>query len=367
MPMEMSSLRRGLLVSAGRVKVPDTIGPQVVAPSNMFLRNAFDTDPSMYLGRFIPDDALVVDESSAMPLTCSQHITYREIGGGGVIYDEYFNASTEAAARVGVPVIAGVGGTVGAGAESSSVVRIRYELVNKMVAEPSDPGAFEACCKQAPDQCTGRYVGEFLSGKGAVWYASANQAGGKGGGTYEGIGAEVEVKNGVAWERSIEFPNPVYFAFKTTENRWTPDGAAAGGCGDWVDAPPRSSQGKYFVGLSDPMGSERVARDAALRNGRVQTVQYLGEQISTGGLSATITSGDVTSLTTALAAEDVVEAASTGIAKLVKDESWCIEPEATPEGNLYVAKVLVFLPKASEAEAARAVVDATSGAMDRPE
>src|SRR5690606_21376362 len=116
---------------------------------------------------------------------------------------------------------------------------------------------------------------------GRVYYAAGREVKGKIKTDLPQIPADVEVKNGVAWARSVEFPNPVFFAFKTTTTGWTPDGAP-GGCGDWVDGPPRSSQGRYFVGLSDPLGSERIARDAAMANARVQLVKYLGEQIDVG-------------------------------------------------------------------------------------
>ncbi len=45
--------------------------------SNVHLRNSFDTDPSVYLGRFVPRDATDLDEGTAMPLTCSQFVKYR--------------------------------------------------------------------------------------------------------------------------------------------------------------------------------------------------------------------------------------------------------------------------------------------------
>src|SRR5690606_19564663 len=144
--------------AAGPAAVPSQVGPSVVAPSNSFLRSAFDTDPSMYLGRFVPSEAAAVDESSAMQLVCSEHVAYREVGGGGVVYDELFNASSDAALRIGVPQV-GLG--VQASGSSHTTVRIRYELTRKLVAEIEDVRAFESCCKTAPDQCTDRYLGEF--------------------------------------------------------------------------------------------------------------------------------------------------------------------------------------------------------------
>src|SRR5690606_11432918 len=103
------------LASCGnkRVPIPDTVGPTVVAPANLFLRNSFDTDPSLYAGRFVPAGISIPDETAAMRMTCSEHLSVTKVSGGGVVYDEFFNASTDAALRVGVPLVASasVGGS----------------------------------------------------------------------------------------------------------------------------------------------------------------------------------------------------------------------------------------------------------------
>lgn len=179
----MTPLRAGLALActvvtvscAGsqRVGIPDTVGPTVVAPSNLFLRSSFDADPTIYAGRFVPAGVAVPDETSAMRMTCSEHLHVTRIDGGGVVYDELFNANSEAALRVGVPMV----GSATVGGSSSAVVRVKYELSEKMVVSPSDPAAFEACCKAAADQCTATYIGEFIAGKGSVYYA-ASQGGG---------------------------------------------------------------------------------------------------------------------------------------------------------------------------------------------
>lgn len=344
-----------------KVEIPDVIGPTIVAPANLFLRNAFDTDPSLYIGRFVADGETSVDESSAMPLTCSSLITHRKIGGGGVMYDELFNASSEASASVGIPMVANV--TAGGG--HSSVVRVKYTLTEKMVAVPEDPAAFETCCKQAPDQCTDLYIGEFIAGTGEVYYEVSAGGGIEGGGiTPQGVTAELDAKHGTTWKRSVQFPNPVYFAFKTTKNQWNAD-VAEGGCGDWTNSPPKSSQGEYFVGLSRSHAAEADARKEALTSGREQVVRYLAESIQTGSVEVTTTSGASDGLITSIASESLLQSAAEGVAKLVKDESWCVENEATPGGTLKVAKVLMFLPKEDEAAAGAAVVEAV-GTPDAP-
>ncbi len=330
-------------------------GPTVVPAANLFLRNAFDTDPSVYIGRFVPDTTTgPVDESSAMQLTCSQHISHCTVGGGGVVYDELFNASSEAAMRVGVPSILGVE----AGGGVSSSVRVRYELTTKMIAEITDPAAFETCCKAAPDQCTGRFVGEFLEGKGAVFFATGQDASMDLGVIANGVAGDLDVKHGVVWQRSVEFPNPVYFAMKTTDNAYGGGGETApqAGCGDWVNAPPRSTQGQYFVGLSDPLESERIAREGALLNARTQVVRWVGQAIEAGTISAQTTSGSVSGLSTSLEQQSTLQAASAGVANMVKDEAWCVQAVGTPAGYRYTAKVLAFLPSAVADQAAAAVL-----------
>jgi hypothetical protein len=332
-------------------------GPTMVPAANLFLRNAFDTDPSVYVGRFVPEGTDgPVDESSAMQLTCSQYIGYRTVGGGGVVYDELFNASSEAAMRVGVPPVLGVE----AGGGVSSAVRVRYTLTNKMIAEISDPAAFEACCKQAPDQCTSRYVGEFMEGTGAVYYSTGQGAEMDLGVIANGVAGDLDVKHGVVWQRSVEFPNPVYFAMKTTTNAYAGATAAAqpqAGCGDWVNAPPRSTQGQYFVGVSDPLESERIAREGALLDARTQVVRWVGQAIEAGTVSVQSSSGSVSGLSTMLEQQSTLQAASAGVASLVKDEAWCVQAVGTPAGYRYTAKVLAFLPNAVAEQAAEAVLE----------
>jgi hypothetical protein len=118
-----------LLLTACPHNVP---GPQAnsVAPSSkVFLRSSFDTDPSTYLGRFVPAGATDLDESGAMSLACSKHITWRFIDGGGVRMTESLNVSTAVAARLGIPIVASGSGQ----AQSSRVARAQYELTGKMV------------------------------------------------------------------------------------------------------------------------------------------------------------------------------------------------------------------------------------------
>ena len=70
--------------------------------------------------------------------------------------------------------------------------------------------------------------------------------------------------------------------------------------------------------------------------------------------------GATDALSTAITSADLRQTAASGVASLVKDESWCVTPEATPGGNVYVAKVLMLLPKQDEQKAAETVVETTT-------
>ena len=330
--------------------------------ANFFLRNAFDTDPSPYLGRFVPAEtsALNIDDAAAMQTACSEHISYRTVGGGGVQYDEYFNASTNVAASLGIPMLSAAGFNAGAevGYSGGAVVRVRYTLTNKMVATIDDPEAFAECCEEGPGRCTGLYLGEFLEGAGELFhYSGAGKAVRAGAGAH-GVELGVEVKDGVAWSRAITFPNPVYFAFKTTTAHIEP---LPEPCGPWIDQIPQHARGMYFVGLSEIVDSERVARDQALRDARTQVIRHVGESITTGAVETRSTIGAVNDLTSRLDQEDFVLAAAEGVAEFVKDRAWCIEEHPTPGGVRYSAKVLAFLPDREEEEAVAVLQQLVTG------
>jgi len=339
-----------------RAPTEQGVGPTVVPSSDIFLRSAFDTDPSTYIGRFLPEGG-EVDESATVRTRCSEHIGYSSVGGGGVQYDELFQASTKAAIKVGMPEILGVG----LGGSGGRTVRIQYALDTKMVAEIEDPAAFEACCQAAPDQCTSRYVAEFFQGTGAVFYALGAEGSLELSTVAEGVTGGIELGHGMAWQRSIEFPEPVYFAMKTAPNPYTGAPPVAAGCGEWVDQPPRSSMGQYFVGLSDPLPSERAAREAALLDARLQVVRWVEQTISAQSSSTSATDGELGSLAVQLEQQGAVEAASGGVAALVKDQGWCVKALPTPAGYVHVAYVLAYIPNAEAEAAEEAVLEAVRG------
>jgi hypothetical protein len=301
-----------LLLAACPKNVP---GPQTnsLAPSsNVYLRNSFDTDPSSYIGRFVPAGATDLDETSAMPLACSKYITHRFIDGGGVRMTESFNVSTEVGARLDIPVVASGKGQ----GSSSRQAKVEYELTGKMVAEIADVDGFAACCKAQPDQCSDRYIGEFLEGRGAVYHEAQQSAsaGASGLAPASGTSGGADFSHDTSWKRAVEFPNPVYFAFKVTLTPYTQ--AAVSTCPPWVTQPPVAKEGFYVVGQSGVARTEVAARNQAQNDASRQFVRAAG---------ATVV--DYTQLSM----------------PSLRVEQWCVEPQATDRGQRFVAHVLAWV------------------------
>jgi len=334
-----------LLGGCGAKKVNSIPQTNTLVPSaGVHLRNSFDTDPSSYLGRFVPDAAEDIDESSAMQMSCSQHISWQFIDGGGVRYNEILSVSTEVGARMGVPVIA----SGSASASADNVVRVNYTLTGKMIANIDDPDAFADCCRTQPDQCARRYIGEFIQGTGSVYHEAARDVGGEGEGMdpSSGINGGVDFSHGTSWQRAVEFDNPVYFAFKVTETPYSqqavqavpspataPDIVTAppvAQCDSWMDEMPGKPGGTYYLGMSKQARSEQGARNRALTNARLQAAS--SGQIA---LPAGIDADTASTMLPGVAAED-----------------WCIETISTDKGDRFIARVLAFQPHPTPAQLA---------------
>ena len=323
----------------------DTRGATLAGPrEGVFLRAAFDDDPSMYIGRFIAEGVSgdAIDENRSVRTSCSQFISYREVRAQGQ-FDEYYNSSTSVQASMGVDsnIPGGASGQAGVDHQRGTEIRVSYELNRRLIAEIDDYDGFMNCCESTVGGCSGYYIGEFWGGTGTVYQVagrSTEVAGGGGGGNAMARGGgDLEVADGWAWRRAMTFDD-VYFAFRVMD-------VAIGGCA-WVDTPPRSDSGYYFVGISPPAATRDMARTFAMRNARTQVVQYLGEAIVAESVS-------VGTLQGYLDDETVVATAAEGIAARVKDERYCApEMLETPEGMMYISKVLAFIP-AEEVDGAR--------------
>jgi len=307
-------------------KVPS--GPSAAPSSNIYLRNSFDTDPSVYLGRFVPAGAVDLDEGSAMPLLCSQYVAHRFIDAGGVKVTETMNVSTQVAARLGVPMMASVSGA----GSNTAEVRVAYTLTGKMVAEITDPAAFDQCCRQSPDQCTSRFIGEFMQGTGAVYRSAAESANVNATGTdpNSGVSGGVSVDHDKNWVQAIEFPNPVYFAFKVTH---TPNMRVASSCGAWVDAPPTQPGYVFFSGQSRPVRNERSARQQATRRAQWKAMMSVMDPVS----------ADVDAEIDPATEENNAEAQKWAFGMQVVES--CVERVPGDRGDRYVGRVLGKLPE----------------------
>lgn len=340
----------GTACDDGPPPMPDI--PQALPTKpNFYMRVSFDQDPSVFMGRFVPPEATAadIDESAAMQTPCSKFITIRKVAAGGVEFDEYFTAGASAAASVGIPPVA-----LEASASRSKVVRIKYVATEKWIAHIEDMEGFQRCCDKAPGQCTNRYIGEFLGGTGEIYagYSQDTDLGGSHG------GITAEIKDGVAWRKAVTFKNPVFFAFKTTENRIGQSGPSDGSCAhNFRNSVPKSPHGIYFVGVSDLMPSERTAREQAMLDARQQVIRYLGEQIVQGGQSVEITKGDVEALQVKMKDERFLQRASGGVARFVKDECWDNERVTVPGSTKYQARVLAFFPNEEIEAAVKAIIE----------
>ena len=248
-----------LMMLWGCHKAPIPTGPSLAPTHNVHLRTSFDTDPSDHLGRFLPDGLSELDESSGMTLACSEHISWRFIDGGGVQTTEVLHTSSSTRARLGAAGVV----EASAGAEQARAVQVSYTLTGKMVSIIEDPAAFAACCKAQPDQCTNRMVGEFIQGIGSVdiEIARGKEAQVEARDPVRNLSAGVSFSQGVAWRRAIEFPQPVYFAFKATPTPYAQGEVRT--CSDWADPLPESPDGLYLRATSGPAWTEQGARQRA--------------------------------------------------------------------------------------------------------
>ena len=321
-------LLSSLFADAKPPKAAEAEGTAPPPADTIRLRSAFDMDPSSYLGRFVAKGTTEVDEAGAMPTLCSQYVGYKMVPGGNVTYDELVEVSSKVATRFNLPLIA----SAGASNATSKMTRVRYTLTAKLQAEITDPEAFAQCCTDRPDQCTDRFVGEFLQGTGEVFRVTDSQT---------EAGAEVKTPQGSGggsvalghhWEQSIQFEEPVYFAFKLTE---TPFKRVGTTCGSWVDAPPRFPGGKTFVGVTKtPQKSESAAKKKALADARKQGVK------SGAGMAPNTDLNKVANMVGLgkNALERKVEQMQT---IKVEPREWCVEQD---KSGLYVARVLAFVP-----------------------
>jgi len=327
--------------------------PPLVPKQNFFIRNSLDNDPSLYVGRFVSDGTPLeqIDEARAKKTECSKFYKIRKVGGGGVEYDEYFSVSSQAAASLGIPAADAVGLNLKAGGEGKAqrVIRVKYNIHEKMIADLSDPAAFKRCCRADDHACSGLVVGEFISGTGTMYQAAGTANQGELAVGMKGVGADLSVKNGIAWRQAIKFPQPVYFAFKLTE------GHSDKICeSNWATRAPRRAGLRYFIGTSSWIDDLRKAEEQAMLDARRQVIKFLGERIQEDSTLKEQLRGSGAGLESATLDETKLKRSSAGVARFVYKVCQKIDKSQGPNSWRYQVKVLSELEEKDLAQAAAA-------------
>ncbi len=328
---------------------PSIPGSSVIRPTrSIHLRAAFDSDPSAYVGRFVPDkiDTEAIDETAAAQTRCSEFIGYKVVDANQEM-DEVLDASQSAAASIGVKGILGAHASAG----SHAAARVKYTLKKRMQAIVKDPAALAQCCQAEKSACAVKIIGEFLMGSGEVYEAAGSEKEAGASNVVKSVTGTIDYKDNVAWRRVNNF-NDTYFAFLTTPVQLAAAPAPDASC-SWCENIPTSLDGSFFCGVSPDAPSESMARDFAMRNAREQVVKFLGELLTTASKTeASLIQGY-------LADNQVTTAAAQGVASEVKDRTWCAPAESsTPDGKRYKSKVLAFFPKSAQNAAAKTTLEA---------
>ncbi|MCC7071300.1 MAG: hypothetical protein IT383_08255 [Deltaproteobacteria bacterium] len=346
-------------MGSGTVKLP-------VKPA-LFLRITPDGDASPIVGAFVPDEVpdSEVDETSLARTRCSKFIKPNRIPASGS-FKEITVASSGAASKIGVKSIA----NIDLGGSEAQALLVKYELLEKMSADVDADGLAQ-CCAAAPDQCTKRYISGAIMADGE-YFAATEKA------TDVGLDATVPVEgvpvtgdvmyqDDLKWQRQAAFKRQYFaFTFARTGGGGLGGGAAKDACA-WVNNVPPSPDGQYFVGVSNPMDTEKLAREDAMRDAREQVVKYLGEYLTEAAASRTSTSGKASDLSTMVQDEKIKTNMAQGLARFVKDQQWCgPDAVAAPSGMKNVMKALAFFSnaerKAAGLAAMRALIDTKKAA-----
>lgn len=350
-----------LAAAAGGRKAPPPVtpsGPTLVPQSGLFLRNAFDTDPTEYIGAFVTTSDGVPDETAAAKLSCSNFVSWKEVDAGGVKTTDLFTASAGTAFKLGVPPLVGVEG----GADRSATLLVQYTATRKWQAVVDDPGGFATCCATYPDQCRGRYVGEFLGGTGRIYAEVQSGAAGRGGAAGNGVAGELMAYGGRQWAYAAEFPNEVAFAFKLKD---APVSTGASFvepicASDWMSTVPNDPRGHWERAVSDVMPDVAGAQQSAWDRAAVQMAKWCGVEVSAASGGARRDVGDGGSTTSRMAGGS--EWSVAGQAVVSRMRLVCSETEAAEaaRGAQHRFTGLYLLPR----DQVEASCDALKSALD---
>jgi hypothetical protein len=358
-PISLASLASFAVVAGAAC--PPTVPSPVVLPEqpSLFLRATPDGDASSIIGTFVDDDIpdAQIDETRLRVTRCSKFINKKVIPAQGR-FKQVVAASANAAAKLGVKGIA----DIDFGGSRGSAMLVYYDVLEKMQADV-DVDNLSRCCADAPGECAKRYISSAVMGQGG-YYAATESA--------TNAGADVEIPENVPidisavyhdslkWERRAQFKRQ-YFAFSFqhlggSNGASSSSSSGAVGASDcaWASNVPTDLDGQYFVGVSNPLPSEKLAREDAMRDARDQVVKYLGEW-----LTESSTSTETKSLLSAALDETTTkQAISQGLARMVKDRKWCgPSTSTTVNGPMQAMKVLAFFPNGERTAASRIALE----------
>lgn len=334
-----------------------------VTPSrSLHLRAAFDDNPAVYVGRFVPPDVkdAELDENRAAQTVCSKFFKVTEVGVNQE-NDELLYVSSNASGSI-MGASAGAVATMQGGATKARVMRVHYKLTKKIQVS-SDPEGLAVCCAKNPGACTNQVVGEFLRGTGEIYAATDASRNASADLGVPPVAASASYNDASHWKRLQSF-NDTFFAFvpvatgvvNASAQKASDDKVAQleKSC-DFCNHLPESDSGMYFCGVSPPAIEESSGRDAAMQSARQQVIRYLGERIETTSKTLSSTAKGL------ISDERYTTAVAKGMASWVKDQKHCSEKENSPEHRV-VYKVLTFVPNEALASASQKALEEVAAA-----
>jgi len=280
----------------GVVLVPPIGEPSPAAGS--FLVPADETDP---------DRAGTYETAQS---SCTDALTFQSVAASES-REELWVVESGIGARLGLPRF---GLTVGN--QSRSFAGLTYEITDKLIVK-GGMAEVEACCLRSPDKCTDRYIAEYWRGTGALHKMSSSDSALKSSLKALDKLGKIDFSNTKGWSSASTWSDPMYFAYRV-ERLQLPS------CEAYMNDLGEVKGKVLFTGVSQRVPSEQEARKDARDDARQQVVRYIGEEFSIEG-------------------DEVVQRAE-ALVSGIKDGLTCLdEPQATPEGPYYLARVRMYV------------------------
>jgi hypothetical protein len=224
---------------------------------------------------------------------------------------EVWKVKSGISASVGLPVFSSKGST-----EHESVLGIEYNLRAKQVQKGGISKVTE-CCLRRPDTCTDRYVSEVWQGNGSLWSIDTSSKGLKAAFRAIPTLASVGFSDQQGWNRGSEWPESMYFAYRTST-------LMIPSCKAYMNDLPAVEGKVLFSGISARKASEQEARRDARDDATQQLVRYLGQEYSIDEAGARST--------------------ASAMVKGIKDSLTCLDAvEDTVDGPRHLARVRMYV------------------------